>query len=221
MGEYNSQIVKQLQTMHEQFYDDKRGTTRTTGSTGMVITRRSADLLTDIFDLCLNTKYTNEETKQYIKTARMPITSVWKLMDDSSINKDTVVNKIYYCNKKMVHDFGNDIMNVIRSRDNDEQIERYEDIVAKLRARYVNTSKLNSKFVLDLEDIKINSNGASLKEIDTVLDKLEPYRKSVVNSLLSDKDKDVVGYIMYILETNVNTKAKNEIREHIVDRLGE
>ena len=114
----------------------------------------------------------------------------------------------------MAQDLGENIILDIRDK-RKPPIDDYVDRVNNLRIKYKKFDSLDSKLVIDLSDIKASNKKFETSEIREVLNKLEPYSKRKVESLFSEHDKEILGYLKYVSGTSFTDEESSKIKAFI------
>ena len=203
--EYKNGLLEQLKKIIAEYYDFEEKKVRDIGLKGESLDEERKALLDDIIDLCLNTKYLNEETKLYLELSDVGIPYLGDVIlrrTGREINYNTLSSKIHFCGRKLTKDLGSNIIIDLRDKRKlpmDEYIER----VADLRVKYKKFDTLDSKLAINIKDIKVNNKRFEPSEIREVLSKLEPYTVKNVDGLFNSHEKEIIGYLKYVSGSNL------------------
>ena len=213
---YKSNVVYNLKGVINNYYDLENKRVLEKGRNGDILPIDRRILLKDIIDLCLYTNYTNMEFKIYLTSPGVILSNLSEVIlnkTGSSVNDMTARNKVGYCRKKIANDLGEDIILKIldkRLPDLSDYVER----VANTKLRYMDFN-LGNVYAIDLNNVKPNIKKASYEDMRSVLNKLDAYTKKNVDKLLSDEEKEVLGYIKYLNCSDTADENELKIKNYI------
>ena len=189
------------------------------------LSNNAENFFKDLSWLLLETDYMTDETKCYLLNPWLPIKGVVNELrltgrNGKSLNANTVQTQIYRCRERFVKDFGNEVLSDILEA-NDRNIDRYRNVLDGLMVKYgkvdiIKLTALKGEFEKPEEIRKDISD----EDFDYFIEMVMPYTERVMDVVLKEMDKDVLGYANFILN-NPSVKGRElERREELINRLG-
>ncbi len=215
-------ILKQLKELISEFVDNQ-GVIRETPlgrSIKIELSKDRLDFLRQFIDLLINTDYLTEETKVYIKNKYITAEGVYDELKEKykDINLNTVKSKIYYDKvNKIVAKFSEKMLaDVIEYKNSD--ITSYKRVLSEIRNK-----KCGSK-LLDNIALKLPKPEASMRitegEFEEFIEIILPYTRRHMQEISNMLNPQVIGYIHWILSSELLTEVDLKHRAKINEILG-
>ncbi len=200
----NNRFTRQLKDLVADFTDDKGNILEQ--PKGRFVRKkldgRRISFLRRFIDLLLNTKFTSKETKYYISNKYITMEGVVEELaqEGKKASVDSVSSRVWYDKNKIISWFGEKVI-VDMTEYSNINIDEYEKKLEAAISKY-GGKKINDYLAIKLPEGRYEGK-ISDEQFTKLLELLKPYTKKYMKNLAKSIPAGHIGYLMYILSSNI------------------